>query len=527
MSVELRVVIRLLRRPEGVTCTEEYEVEQYRVCIAPGQYIVYDKVAEDPNVDEELREVENLIKRLLLTEDKTPEEILGEVPDKYKGLVRRQFYSYGLLDPFFLDDNIVDVHIVYRYDTGTRIQVVHRRHGRLNVPNIELSLDELREIVLRMATSSGRVVSEAKPLHSFIEPVHDARVTVIYYSDITLRRMLSIDIRKQPKKPWTILKLIDLGTLTPEEAAFLWLVMKYRIPILVIGELMSGKTTLINALINLVPPGSRVLTVEDTPELKVYVDAWHRVTTRESDILPITIFDILKTAMRISADYIVVGEIRGEEARQWAQAILLGHGGITSFHAQSPEAAIVRLRSPPIEVNPQALDQINVVVKMIPLRTRGAELVRRSEVYIYEDGRFTRLFGYDADRDTIEPTPGLSPLSFKFFDRAILAHGVTREQLEEEYRYMVEAVRNVYERAKHTSPSLEDPDYAKLPIMLYRRLELYRLGVSEQDFDEIKESVKKAALLGHIVSKTLEPVIEKYLAGGPQKTAEGRLDEIL
>ena len=514
---ELKVTIRLLRKPRDIKCRTTYDIGQYKVCIGEGKYVVYDKIVEEPDIEKKITEIENQIKKMLITEDKTPEEILEEIPENYKYVVRRQFYSYGLLDPLFLDDQIIDIHIVYHPEVNYPIQVIHREHGRLET-NINLTLEEIREVVLRMASSAGKVVTESKPLHSFIEPIHDARVSIVYYSDVTLRRSMTVDIRKQPKKPWTVLKLIDFGTLTPEETAFLWLVIKYRVPILVVGELMSGKTTLINAVLNLVPPDSRVLTIEDAPEIKVYTKFWTRTTTRESDVNPISIFDILKVAMRISADYIVIGEIRGEEGREWAQGILLGHGGISSFHAQDPESAIVRLRSPPIEINPQALDQINVIVKMIPIRTVQSKLVRRSEIYIFENDKFTPLFKYDGEKDKIYLREDIDPLSFRFFDRVSIAHGVTREHLEKEYKNMVEIIKYMYEKSKKEDPTLEKPDYVELVHELYKLLDLYMNGLTLEQLEEIREDLEKGVKIGITLSRTL---------GMTEKPEEETTDEVV
>ena len=520
---ELRVLIRLLKKPKELKCWRKYEVEQYVVCITDGKYIVYDKITEEPNIDKEISTIEEQIKKMLLTEDKTPEEILEEIPKKYHNIVRRQFYSYGLLDPLFMDDDIIDIHIVYHPEIKHPIQVIHREYGRLET-NIDLTLDEIREIVLRMASTAGKVISEAKPLHSFIEPIHEARISIVYHSDVTLRRSMTVDIRKQPKKPWTVLKLIDLGTLTPEEAAFLWLVIKYRVPILVVGELMSGKTTLINAIINLVPPDSRVLTIEDAPEIKVYTKFWTRTTTRESEVIPVTIFNILKVAMRISADYIVIGEIRGEEAREWAQAILLGHGGISSFHAQDPESAIVRLRTPPIEVNPQALQQINIIVKMIPLRTGTAQLIRRSEIYVFENDEFTRLFEYDGENDEIRLNGEVQdPMKFNFFDRVSIAHGVTREHLANEYENMIKVIKRTYQEAKASDPTLSNPDYMELAEILYRRLALYMAGITEEDVEKMKEQITRGVIEGVAIAKTLNLWENRE----ETEVSTVRLDEIL
>lgn len=462
---EIKVKLRILRKPD-VPCDRTYEFEEYRVCIAGNRYYVYDIVSEEKDVDTKVAEIEGKLLEMIMSEESTPEEILRSIDPKYRCVVERQYYGYGILDPLFKDGDVVDIHVVL----GQPAQVVHRKYGRL-VTNIELSLDELREIVLRMATNAGKVLSEATPILSFIEPKHEARVTVTYYSDITLRRGMTVDIRKQPPKPWTILKLIGLGTLSIDEAAYLWLMIKYKVPIMIIGELMSGKTVLANAILNLVPPNSRVITIEDAPELRVYVPYWTRTTTRESEVNPISIFHILKIAMRITPDYIVVGEVRGEEAREWAQGILLGHGAITTFHAESPEAALVRLKSPPIEVNPQALRLLNIFVKMIPLRGRGLKLIRRSEVYVFEDDKFTLLFRYDPENDKVVLNEGTDPLGFRFLERVRMAHGISEGKLRKEYNAMRKILSEVYEEAKSKDPDLETPDYQELPRVLYKRLE--------------------------------------------------------
>lgn len=462
MSSEIKVRIRLLRKPDvegGFT----YTFNGYTACIVGGRYYVYDTVATEPEIEAKIASIEGKLLNMLLTEEYTPEEIIMMIEEKYRYIIERQYYGYGLLDPLLKDKDIVDIHAIL----GEPIQVIHRRFGRL-ITNIEMSLDEMQEIILRMSSSAGKVVSEATPVLSFIEPVHESRVTVVYYSDVTLRRSMTIDIRKQPETPWTALKIIDMKTATVDEMAFLWLMVKYKVPIVIVGELMSGKTTFANAILNLVPPDARVITIEDAPELRLHTPYWTRSTTREAKINPVSIFDVLKTAMRLTVDYIVVGEIRGEEAREWAQAILLGHGGITTFHAESPEAAIIRLTNPPIRVNPQALRLLSIFVKMIPLREEGREIIRRSEIYVYEGDKMHPLFSYNPNEDSIEMRG--DPFRFKFFERIVMAHGVTIEDLKKEYKAMRRILEEVYREAKEKDAGLEKPDYKELPKMLYERL---------------------------------------------------------
>lgn len=471
---QVEVRLRVLYPPKEAKCDEEYDIGNYKFCfdLEEAKVYIWDKPATTPEFADFLLQAEEILKRHLFIQERTPQEtvetIKEVIPPEYSYIVERQFMGLGVLDPLMKDDQIIDIHIVL----GQPIQVIHRTYGRLTT-NIMMSEDEIRELILRLASSAGKVISEAKPIASFIEPYYESRVTVSYLSDVTLRRGMTVDIRKQPKKPWTILKLIDLGTVTVEEAAYLWLMMKYRAPILIMGELMSGKTTMATAILNLIPPDSRVITIEDAPELRVYVPYWTRTTTREAEAQPITVFDLLKIAMRISADYIVVGEVRGEEAREWAQGLLLGHGGITTIHADSPEAALLRLTSPPIEVNPQALKLLNVFVRMIPIRA-ATGLVRRSEVYIHEDREIIPLFRYNPATDKIELVRD-DPLAFKFIERFVLASGKAKEEIYEEYKAMIDILGTVYQEAKARDPSLETPDYRELPMILYKMLR-ERLG---------------------------------------------------
>ncbi|MGC8983011.1 MAG: type II/IV secretion system ATPase subunit [Desulfurococcaceae archaeon] len=445
----------------------------YVVCITPNrEYVVFDKglVEQEPGALEE--KARELLKGIITSRDKELAEVVSKA-DKYtRHVLERQLFGYGVLEPLLLDENVIDAHVLVKKP----VRVLHRVHGELDA-NIVLEEDELRELVMRMATLAGKSISEATPLLSFIEPRYEARVSVVYLSDVTLRRSMTVDIRKQPAKPWSVLKLIDLGTLTPEEAAFLWLAIKYKVPVMVVGEMMSGKTTLATALLNLIPPKSKIITIEDTPEIRLCTPYWTRTTTRETAENPVSVFSLLKIAVRLSVDYVVVGEVRGEEAREWAQAILLGHGAVTTFHADSPEAALLRLTTPPISVNPQALKLLNVFVRTIPMR-REEKLVRRTEVYIYDvdpetgEHKLTPLFTYDASTDTIRLNPAVgNPIRrFPFFRRVALAHGKALEDLEKEYARMIEIVKSTYEESKKLDPSLERPDVCELAERLYKSL---------------------------------------------------------
>jgi len=179
----------------------------------------------------------------------------------------------------------------------------------------------------------------------------------------------------------------------------------------------------------------------------------------------------LRVALRLSVDYVVVGEVRGEEARDWAQAILLGHGAVTTFHADSPQSALLRLTTPPILVNPQALKMLNVFIKMIPFR-RETTLERRAEIYVYDEEKLIPLYTYDPASDIVSLNPAIkSPIkSFGFFKRASLAHGISLDDLEREFECMKKIIADVYTEAKSRDPFLESSDVCELSEILYKKL---------------------------------------------------------
>jgi type IV secretory pathway ATPase VirB11/archaellum biosynthesis ATPase len=465
------VKLRVLRPPSNeLSCVERYAIPTpqkplYYVCITGDMYVVYDSISTERGLPEILAKVEERLYDVLVGEESIADLLESVRDERVRHIIERQYVGYGVLEAFLQDPNITNVYVM----SDRPVQVHHRTYGRLPT-NVVLSRDEAMELALRFAAAAGKPLSEATPLASFIEPRYEARVSVVFLSDVTMRRSITIDIRRPSEAPWTVLKLIHLKSLSIEEAAFLWLMVKYKVPILIVGELMSGKTTLATALLALIPPGSRVFTAEDAPEIRIPATYWTRTTTREFGEYRLSYFDLLKVGVRLSQDYIIVGEIRGEEAREWAHSILLGHGAITTFHAESPEAALLRLLAPPISVDPQVLKALNVFVKTNVVEREPGRRVFRHEVYVHEEERIKPLFTYNPTTDTIECVVENPIANLKFIDRIVLAHRVSREVLEEEYRAMVEVIDETYREALAKDPALETPTFRELAEILYSSL---------------------------------------------------------
>ena len=452
--------VELLKPVSDVECIRSYNIRDlYRVCItSSGEYVISDIVAEDMSEDQILK----LLRRYATGGDSS------KIDPRLEHIFRRSVDGYGFLDALLMDENIVDIFAI----SNSPLSIVHKEFGRLKT-NIVLSDEQLSEIILRATSLSGKSVSERRPIPSFMEPRFQSRFSVVYKSDINARRYIALDIRRQPLNPWSIFKLVELGTFSLDEAAFQWLMIKYRVPIMVVGELFTGKTTTINALLSLIPPDSRVFTIEDAPELTVPSRYWIRTITREDVDNPqdrITVFSLLKIAVRMSVDYIIVGEVRGEEARDWAQAILLGHGGITSFHASTVEAAMLRLKSPPIEVPDQALRYLNVFVKMEPLSTEaGVGLRRVTKLYVHDEGKVQLVYTYNPAKNEIERV--YDPFNLSFIGRIAKGYGLRVEDLKEEWRTMINILgKTMMELVKEYGSTSNIP-YNIVPQTLYSKLE--------------------------------------------------------
>jgi flagellar protein FlaI len=452
--------VELLKPVAGVECVRSYTVRDlYRVCItSSGEYIVSDVVAEVMGEDQLVK----ILRRYATGGERQ------KLDPRVEHVLDRSVNGYGVLDALLLDENVVDVFAI----SGIPVSIVHKEFGRLKT-NIVLSDEQLSEIILRASSLSGKSVSERRPIPSFMEPRFQSRFSVVYKSDINARRYIALDIRRQPLNPWSVFKLVDLGTFSLEEAAFLWLMVKYRVPIMVLGELFTGKTTTINAILSMIPPDSRVFTIEDAPELAAPSRYWIRTITREDVDNPqdrISVFSLLKIAVRMSVDYIIVGEVRGEEARDWAQAILLGHGGLTSFHASTVEAALLRLRSPPIEVPEQALKYLNVFIKMEPLPTEaGVGLRRVTKLYAHDDGKVQLVYTYNPAKNEIDRV--FDPFNLNFIARIAKGYGLRVEDLRGELGAMVEVLgESMVELLKRYGDTSSIP-YSIVPQTLYSKLE--------------------------------------------------------
>jgi len=208
-----------------------------------------------------------------------------------------------------------------------------------------------------------------------------SRVNATYTSDVTTRGP-TFTIRKFREIPWTPIELIRLGTVSPEILAYLWIAVQYKKNIIVIGGTAAGKTTMLNAIAMFIPPNARIVSIEDTREIQLYHKNWIPAVVRYSQEKEreIDMFVLLKESFRQHPDYIIVGEIRGQEAYVMFQGMASGHAALATMHATSVKALIERLTTPPINLPKVLVELLDIVVVMQHDVEMGKNIRRVREV---------------------------------------------------------------------------------------------------------------------------------------------------
>lgn len=362
------------RLPQGYTPkTSPVKIGEANVYVEEDTYYV-----EDPQLSEEALAkygavLQNTLRWLRPEEFYDPERLVEYLKSNSVDdpallyLLRREIGGYGVLQPMIDDPNVEDI-VIAAPETPVSVRYL----GRTLTTNLSFSVEELNELAQRLAAMAGKPVSTYNPLLSVRLPDGN-RLTLNYGYEVS-HRGTSISIRKFPSKPWSITRLLQLGSVPTDILAWLWILVENRKALIVCGTSGVGKTSFINALTSFIPNNARIVTVEDAGELRLSHPYWTPLIARysytQNKQSEITLDQLVKHALRMSADYIIVGEVRGEEGASWAQSILTGHGGLTSIHSETPQLATQRLVSPPINVDPHSLSALHALVE---LRSTGSK----------------------------------------------------------------------------------------------------------------------------------------------------------
>jgi flagellar protein FlaI len=384
---------------------------------------------DSQKMEEYLRtEIQALFKRF-------QQEIPEESEDKFIYYLKRDFLGYGKIDLLINDEKIEDISC---NGVNTPIYVWHRNYESIPTNIIYKSENELDKTIIRLAYRSGRQVSIS-------HPIMEGTLPEGFRVQITLKEISkrgdTFTIRKFRENPYTIIDLINYGTVSAEIAAYLWILVEHGRSIMVCGATASGKTTLLNSLSMFIRPEMKVVTIEEVRELRLH-ENWIPMVPRPSyqaGVTEITLFDLLKSSLRQRPDYIIVGEIRGEEAYTLFQAIATGHGGLCTIHSDSVDYAIKRLLSRPMNIPAMMVPLMNVLLQIRRVKI-GEKIVRRSETVTEiiglssgEQVQIEHRFRWDSEEDSYRYIDSAGRGDPVFKQIAELRH-IPEEELEEELK---------------------------------------------------------------------------------------------
>lgn len=297
-------------------------------------------------------------------------KIPKETVEKLMYYIVRDFIGYGKIDALMRDHMIEDISAD---GVDIPLYVWHREYESLPTNIVFKCADELNNFIIRLAFLAGKQISIASPMLDASLP-DGSRIQMTYGSEIT-RRGSTFTVRRFRVDPLTISDLLTLKTLSSDMAAYFWYAIENRASVLVAGGVATGKTTILNCLSMFIKPEFKIVSVEDTAELNLPHENWIPSVVRggaeEKKAGAITLFDLLKAAVRQRPDYIIVGEVRGQEAYTLFQAMATGHLGMCTVHAESVDSAIHRLESEPMNIPRPMISMIDAVLVQGRLEISG------------------------------------------------------------------------------------------------------------------------------------------------------------
>ena len=295
----------------------------------------------------------------------------------------------GVLGQIIADPDITEV-MINGYKT-----IFVEKAGKLKKLDLQFeNAQELETIITKFVSQAGRAVNESEPIvDTHLED--GSRVNVVM-PPVALNGPI-VTIRRFSKDPMTVEKLIAYESITPEVANILKMLVAARYNIFVCGGTGSGKTTFLNALSNFIPEDERIITIEDSAELQItHIDNLVRLETRNAGLDgkgAISIRDLIRSALRMRPDRIIVGEVRGAEALDMLQAMNTGHdGSLSTGHANSTKDMLRRLETMVLQgaelpldaIRQQIASAIDIVIHLSRLRDKSRRTMQIVEVLDYD-----------------------------------------------------------------------------------------------------------------------------------------------
>lgn len=380
--------------------------------------------------------------------------------DFYAEWVMREMIGYGILDTLLKDDKLEEIMVI---GPNRPVFVFHREYEMMTTNIVFGSDADIYGIIDRIAREVGRRVDIQNPLL-------DARLPDGSRVNATIRPVSlegsTLTIRKFREEPFTVVDLITKSTVSVELAAYLWMAVDglgaKPANILVSGGTGSGKTTTLNVLASFVPTTERVITIEDTAELKLPVEHWIRFETRPPSIEgtgEITMDVLVKNSLRMRPDRIIVGEVRHAEAFTLLTAINTGHDGcMGTVHANSALETLTRLMNPPMSVPAIMIGALDFIVVQQKIYDRRKGTIRRVtevaevEGVIEDKPQIQTLFEWDAATDSIKYTGVPS----RYEQKLMRFTGMSKADIEAELEKRKEYLDGLVKQGTHEIKEVEE-----------------------------------------------------------------------
>ncbi len=367
--------------------------------------------------------------------------------DKITYFISRDFVGYGMIDALMNDKNIEDVSCD---GVGIPLFVFHNKFESIKTSVSFDNEDDLNSFVINLGQRCGKQLSVSNPILDGTTP-EGHRVQATYAREVTTRGA-SFTIRRFKEKPFTPVELIKYGTASPEIVAYLWLSVEHGESAIICGGTASGKTATLNAMSLFIPPGAKVVTMEDTREINLPHENWIPGTTRSGvgergpdgkAAGEIDMYDLVRAALRQRPNYIIVGEVRGKETYTMFQAMATGHTTFSTMHADSVKGMVNRLENPPINCPRILLTALRNVIIQTHARV-GMGMVRRIKQLI-------EIVGFEPETNELisntvyEWDQASDKFIFKghsfLFDKIMEMKNLTHEELTEEFERRVDIVK--------------------------------------------------------------------------------------
>jgi flagellar protein FlaI len=412
-----------------------------------------------PFEDVFLREIKDRLRDVLLVEDiieeKDKEKVLKE---KVKSLIKdyaikltppmlekilyyviRDYINFGPIDAIQNDDRIEDVSC---NGFNVPIYLYHKQYTNI-ATNVVFQEDELDSFIIRLAQRCGKHISVAEPMIDATMP-DGSRIQMTLSTHITAHGG-TFTIRKFSDEPLTPIDLIIWGTFSAETMAYLWLCIENNKSLIFAGGTASGKTSSLNAVALFIPRQAKVITLEDTRELKLPHPNWIPSVTRDAFTADergaIDMYELLRAALRQRPEFLLVGEVRGKEALTLFQAMSTGHTTFSTMHADSVASAIHRLENPPISVPRSMIQALNIISIQSQTYTKGKRVRRNLKMVEITDIdpqtrniRTNDIFNWDSMTDEYQQVGESKALNDIMIRRAWSPKDL---KLELKYRQMV------------------------------------------------------------------------------------------